>query len=177
MSFTQELVKKNGQELDELEDVIAKAVKKVRGTKENDLCKYIPMNSGGYMHHFTLRKMKYKSPKELNSLIEKFIIKADRPLVIPPKQRATRGSRKKKDQLNFSKLQLERLLNMARLSGDKEMISVLSPKKSLAHAKRELIQAVRQGVIDQEYWDSYVEAINTQQAMIAAGAEMMTKDY
>ena len=59
------------KELDELEDVIAKAVKKVRGTKENDLCKYIPMNSGGYMHHFTLRKMKYKSPKELNSLIEK----------------------------------------------------------------------------------------------------------
>lgn len=177
MNFTQESVKKSGQDLDALEDVIAKAVKKVRGTKENDLCKYIPMSSGGYMHHFTLRKMKFKSPKELNSLIEKFIIKTDRPMVIPPKQRATRGSRKKKDHLNFSKLQLERLLNMARLSGDKEMISVLSPKKSLAHSKRELIQAVRQGVIDQEYWDAYVEAINNQQAMIAAGAEIMAKDY
>lgn len=173
MSFTeQETVKTNTKRLEELEGVIAKAIKKVRGRKENDLCKYIPVNSGGYMHHFTLRKMKYKNPNELSSMIEKFIIKADRPLVVPPKQRAARGSRKKKDQLAFSKLQLERLLNMARLSGDKEMIS---PKKSLAQCKRELIQTVRHGIVDHELWNAYVEAVNAQQAMIAAGAEAMLR--
>ncbi|MCB1080853.1 MAG: hypothetical protein KDK69_03425, partial [Chlamydiia bacterium] len=127
----------------------------------------------GYMHHFTLRKMKYKKPEELSSLIEKFILTADRPLVVPPKQRAARGSRKKKDQLAFSKLQLERLLNMARLSGDKEMISLLSPKKSLATCKRELIQSIRHGIVDHELWNGYVEAVNAQQALIAAGAEAM----
>lgn len=176
MSFTeQETVKTNTKKLEELESVIAKAIKKVRGRKENDLCKYIPMNSGGYMHHFTLRKMKYKNPNELSSMIEKFIIKADRPLVVPPKQRAARGSRKKKDQLAFSKLQLERLLNMARLSGDKEMIALLSPKKSLAQCKRELIQSVRNGSVDHELWNAYVEAVNAQQALIAAGAEAMSE--
>lgn len=176
MSFTEESVKTNPKKLEELESTISKAIKKVRGKKENDLCKYIPMNSGGYMHHFTLRKMKYKNPKELGSLIEKFILNPDRPLVVPPKQRAARGSRKKKDQLTFTKLQLERLLNMARLAGDKEMIAVLSPKKSLAHCKRELIQAIRHGIVDHELWNSYVEAVNAQQALIAAGAEAMMYD-
>ena len=80
---------------------------------------------------------------------------------------------KKKDQHNFSKLQLERLLNMARLAGDKEMVSVLSPKKSLATCKRELIQSIRHGIIDHELWNGYVEAVNAQQAMIAAGIESM----
>ncbi len=175
MSFTQqETAKTNTKRLDELEGVISKAIKKVRGRKENDLCKYIPMNEGGYIHHFTLRKMKYKNPLELSSMIEKFIIKADRPLVVPPKQRAARGSRKKKDQLAFSKLQLERLLNMARLSGDKEMISMLSPKKSLAQGKRELIQSVRHGIVDHELWNAYVEGVHAQQALIAAGAEAMS---
>lgn len=171
----QETVKTNTKKIEDLENVIAKAIKKVRGRKENDLCKYIPVNSGGYMHHFTLRKMKYKNPKQLSSMIEKFIIKADRPLVVPPKQRAPRGSRKKKDQPAFSKLQLERLLNMARLSGDKEMVSLLSPKKSLAQCKRELIQSVRSGSIDHELWNAYVEAVNAQQALIAAGAEAMAE--
>ncbi|QVL57417.1 MAG: hypothetical protein KFB93_08565 [Simkaniaceae bacterium] len=177
MSFTeQEPVKTNAKRLDELEGVIAKAIKKVRGRKENDLCKYIPMSEGGYMHHFTLRKMKYKNPNELSTMIEKFIIKADRPLVVPPKQRAARGSRKKKDQLAFSKLQLERLLNMARLSGDKEMISLLSPKKSMAQCKRELIQSIRNGSVDHELWNAYVESVNAQQALIAAGAEAMIEN-
>lgn len=167
--------KNKTRKLDELEGVIEKAIKKVRGSKENDLCKYIPMTSGGYMHHFTLKKMKVKEPGELSSLIEKFILSPDRPLVVPPKQRAARGSRKKKDHLTFTKLQLEKLLNIARLAGDKEMITVLSPKKSLATCKRELIQSIRHGVVEQELWNSYVEAVNAQQAMTAAGAEMLSQ--
>ena len=127
------------------------------------------------MHHFTLRKMKYKNPNELTSMIEKFIVKAERPLVVPPKQRAARGSRKKRDDFSFSKLQWEKLLNMARLSGDKEMISLLSPKKSLAQCKRELIQSIRNGSVEHDLWSSYVEAINAQQALIAAGAEAMSE--
>ena len=58
--------------LHELENAIDKAIKKVGGSKENDLCKFIPVTSGGYMHHFTLKKMKVKDPSELSSLIEKF---------------------------------------------------------------------------------------------------------
>lgn len=143
----------------EVEDIIAKAIKKVGGRKENDLCKYLPMNSGGYMHHFTLRKMKTKQPGELGTLIEKFIINSDRPSSVPPKQRAARGSRKRRDQVSFTRMQLERMLTIAKLAGDKEMVSILSPKKSLTTAKRELIASIRHGKVEQELWNSYVESI------------------
>lgn len=171
MSFTEEeTVKQDPKALAELESVIAKAIKKVGGSKENDLCKYIPMRSGGYMHHFTLRKMKHKKPTELSALIEKYIIKSDRPNAVAPKQRAPRGSRKRRDQLTFTKGQLERLLNMARLAGDKEMVSLLSPKKSLATCKRELIQAVRHSVVDHELWNGYVESVNAHNLIAQAAA-------
>ncbi len=157
----EEMVETKTKNLREIEDVITKAIRKVNGKKENDLCKYIPMTSGGYMHHFTLKKMKNRQPSELSTLIEKFIINADKPSAVAPKQRAARGSRKKRDQYTFSRLQLERMLNIARLAGDKEMIGILSPKKSLATCKRELIASIRHGKVEPELWNAYVEALQS----------------
>jgi hypothetical protein len=160
--------------LREIEDVISRAIKKVGGKKENDLCRFIPMSSGGYMHHFTLRKMKSKQPSELGSLIEKFIINSEKPSSVAPKQRATRGSRKRRDQYTFTRGQLERMLNIARLAGDKEMISILSPKKSLATCKRDLIASIRHGKVEQELWNAYVEAVNAQQAVASFANETLS---
>ncbi|MBM3184465.1 MAG: hypothetical protein FJZ64_04075 [Chlamydiae bacterium] len=148
-----------------VEEIISKAIKKIGGKKENELCKYLPMKSGGYMHHFTLKKMKNKQPQELASIIEKFVIQSDKPAIIPPKQRAARGSRKRRDHLNFTRNQLERMLNIARLAGDKEIITILSPRKSVASCKRELIQSIRHNRIESELWNNYVEAIQAQQAI------------
>ncbi len=149
----------------DIEDVILKAIKKVGVRKENDLCKYLPMKSGGYMHHFTLKKMKSKQPQELASIIERFVIQVDRPVSIPPKQRAPRGSRKRKDHMNFTRMQLERMLNIARLAGDKEIITILSPKRSVAACKRELIQSIRHNKVQQELWTNYVDSINAYQQL------------
>lgn len=152
--------------LKEVEEVIAKAIRKVGAKKENELCKYLPMTSGGYMHHFTLRKMKTKQPNELKDRIQKFILSAEKPAVIAPKARAARGSRKRKDQLLFTKTQLERMLNIAKLAGDKEIIAVLSPKKSLTTCKKDLIQAIRQNRVEQDLWNSYVESIQSSQSSL-----------
>lgn len=157
-------VEQKGKSLKELEDIISKAIKKVGGNKENDLCKYLPMESGGYMHHFTLRKMKHREPSQLGTLIEKFIMKTDRPSSVAPKRRAPRGSRKRRDNLSFSRLQLDRMLQIARLAGDKEVISMLSPKKSLPLVKRELISSIRHGRVEQELWNSYVDCMNAENA-------------
>ena len=70
-----------------------------------------------------------------------------------------------------SATQLERMLNIARLAGDKEIISVLSPKKSLASYKRELIQSIRHNKVEQELWNGYVEAVNSQQLLANAITE------
>lgn len=165
VALKDELETKPAKGFKEVEEVITKAIKKINGRKENELCKYLPMKSGGYMHHFTLRKMKYKQPLELAQIIERFVLNVDRPVVIAPKQRAARGSRKRRDHMNFTRVQLERMLNIARLAGDKEIITILSPKKSLASCKRELIQAIRHNRVEQELWNSYVESVNAQQML------------
>jgi len=154
------------EELD-VENVIAKAVKKVGARKENELCKYLPMKSGGYMHHFTLKKMKYREPQELATIISEHILKSNRPMAVAPKQRAPRGSRKRRDHMNFTRNQLERMLNIARLAGDKEIITILSPKRSLAGCKRTLIQAIRHNKTEQDLWDNYVESANTYLQLLA----------
>jgi len=161
--MSHETVEPRTKSLKEVEDVIARAIKKVGAKRENDICRYIPMTSGGYMHHFTLKKMKSKQPGELGAMIEKFIINVDRPGMVAPKQRAARGSRKRRDHLTFTRTQLERMLAIARLAGDKEMISVLSPKRSLATCKRELIASIRHNKVEQELWNAFVEAANAQQ--------------
>lgn len=167
-----EVVEFKTKSLKEVEDIISKAIKKVGGRKENDLCKYLPMTSGGYMHHFTLRKMKTRQPSELGTLIEKFIINSEKPGAVAPKQRAARGSRKRRDQYTFTRTQLERMLNIARLAGDKEMVSILAPKKSLATCKRELIASIRHGKAEQELWNAYVECLNAQQTVASFANEM-----
>lgn len=158
----------NPKAVQELEAVIQKAIKKVGGAKENDICKYIPAESGGYLHHFTLRKMKNESPSELSSLIQKFINKTEKPLRVAPKPRAARGSRKRRDQVALTRPMLERMLNVARLVGDKEMIAMLSPKRPKAAIKRELIKSIRNERADSDLWDSWKDICSAED--LGAGA-------
>ena len=147
--------------INEIEEVISKAIKKVGGRKENDLCRFIPMTAGGYMHHFTLKKLKTRSPEQLGTLIEKFIINTEKPSSVTPKSRAARGSRKKRDSLQFTRNQLERMLTIARMAGDKEMVAILAPKKSLASCKKDLVSSIRHNRIEPELWNAYLECMNS----------------
>jgi hypothetical protein len=143
---------------EKLQDLIEKAVAKLGAKKENDICRYLPTSVGGYIHHFTMRKMKTENPVELISLIEKFIIAPAKPKTVPPKPRAARGSRKMRGNLSFSKQDMERLLNMARLSGDKDLVRKLTPREDLRTVKRKLISSIRHGRIERDLWESYLEA-------------------
>ena len=154
-----------------LDALIQSAAKKVGAKKENDVCRYIPSPTGiGYIHHFTMRKMRTEQPEQLQDLLNKHIINVDKPVSVSPKPRAARGSRKRRDQLLFSKTDIERLLGMARQTGDSEMIRKLTPKKDLRTIKRELISSIRHGRIDQELWLSYTETLNHHNALAAAGS-------
>lgn len=148
------------QELKQLEDLIANAMKKVGASKENDICRYLPVAKGGYIHHFTMQKMKTEQPKELQTLINKYIINSGSPSKVTPKQRAPRGSRKRHQQQHLSKQDLDLLLSLARQAGNKEMIRKLTPKKDLRTVKRELIASIKHGNVDEDLWDTYVELIN-----------------
>jgi hypothetical protein len=156
---------KSKHEMKSLETLIHQAMKKISAKKENDICRYIPVSTGGYIHHFTMRKMKGESPEQLAAMISKHIVNVDKPVSVPPKPRAARGSRKRRDQLLLSKNDIERMLNMARFANDKDLIRKLTPKKDLRTIKRELIASIRHSTVDQELWQFYVEAVNSMQAL------------
>lgn len=153
----------------QLEQIINQAVKKVGGKKENDICHYLPAAAGGYIHHFTMRKMKGESPQQLADMITKYIIQANHPHEVTPKPRAARGSRKRRDLFTFSKNDLEKMLNMARLAGDKEMIRKLTPKKDLKTIKRELISSIRHGRMESDLWNLYIETMASHNSLVANG--------
>ncbi len=144
---------------EELEKLIEKAIRKVAGRRENDLCKYLPGASGGYMHHFTLRKLKHAEPHQLFNLLQKFVVDADKPKALDPKPRAPRGSRKRKDFFSFSRTDIEKVLDLARRTGDKDLVARFSPKRSLPTLKRELMRSIREHHVNQDLWNAYVEAV------------------
>lgn len=141
----------------QLDQLIHAAMKKVGAKKENDICHYLPSSSGGYIHHFTMRKMKGEAPQQLADMLNKYIVQTNHPHALPPKQRAARGSRKRRDLFTFTKTDLEKMLNMARLAGDRDMVRKLTPKKDLKTIKRELLSSIRNGRIEQDLWSLYCE--------------------
>ena len=146
-----------------VEILIKKAIAKLGAKRENDLCHYLPVASGGYMHHFTLRKLKHQNPSHLAEMINTYVINNEQPATVPPKSRAPRGSRKQKDKLAFTEKDLDKLRQFVRMAGgDKEMLRKLTPRKDLRTIKRELISSIRHGRIEPELWDSYVEATESQ---------------
>ncbi|MCB1113392.1 MAG: hypothetical protein KDK62_01400 [Chlamydiia bacterium] len=151
--------KATGKQLDQL---IERAAKKVGARKENDICRYIPGTKGGYIHHFSMRKMKHENPEELASLLNNYILNVDNPKQQKPSPRAPRGSRKKKDHLPLTKQDIDLLLGLARKSGAKEIVRKLAPRRDLKSVKRDLLSSIKHGRVEEDLWHSYTEIVMSQ---------------
>lgn len=66
-----------------LEDLIREAISKIGGKNEASICRFLPFETNGYMHYFTLRKMKLQNPEKLYKLIQTHIIQIENPQEIP----------------------------------------------------------------------------------------------
>lgn len=157
--YTQDQTKQK-MSSEDLEKLVDRAIKKVQGRKENDLCKYLPGPSGGYMHHFTMKKLKKMDPSQFLTLLQKFIIEKEVPKALDPKPRAPRGSRKRKDLMSFTRNDIEKVLELARKMGDKELVAKFSPKRPLTTLKRELVRSIRHNHVSEDLWSAYKEAVN-----------------
>lgn len=153
----------NTKQDSKVETSVLAAIKKVGARKENDICRYLPGPKGGYIHHFSMRKMKHEAPEELLQMLNKYILNPPSPSKLPPKPRAPRGSRKRRDHLPLTKQDIDLLLFLARQSGQKDIIRKLTPKKDLRTIKRELIASIKHGQVKEELWLAYVEGIATAQ--------------
>ncbi len=163
----------------ELQDLIDQAVKKVGGQKENDICHYIPAEGEGYIHHFTMRKRKGEDPKRLAAELKKYIIDPKNPVSLEPKRRAPRGTRRNRNQVLFTKNDIDRLLDMARTQGDSDLVRKLAPRQDLSKIKRDLIASIRHNEVDEDLWASYSEAARgqTEQGQETAQHEQHTHSH
>lgn len=162
MALQQETENQTGINIDQL---IKNAVHKLGVPRENDICPYIPVSSGGHIHHFTMKKMKRQLPVQLADMIQKFIIESEKPLKVRPKKRAPRGSRKRKEFSGLSRADIQKMLQLAVIANDKELVRKLMPKRELKAIQKELIASIKQEIVDKELWACYAEAV--EQADIA----------
>lgn len=149
----------NQKAMEKVDATIAAAAKKVNAKKENDICRYLPGPKGGYIHHFSMRKMRHEDPEGLIQILTKHIISPSNPTKLPPKPRAPRGSRKKRDHLPLTKQEIDLIVLLAKQSGQKDIIRKLAPRKDLRSIKRELIASIKHGQIKEELWIAYTETV------------------
>jgi hypothetical protein len=112
-----------------LEDLIQKALSKINGKKERDLCRFLPF-SRGYMHHFTFSKMMNEKPQQLCDLIQKYITESDEPqeIQLKPIEQSYQTNKKMK-QFNISEDEMDRMLHIARQAQDLNLIEKLKAKQ------------------------------------------------
>lgn len=145
---------------EDLEKTIKQALHKIAAHSEKELCHYLPAQKGsGYLHHFSLKKLKNQDPTTLNALLKEFIIDAGSPKMLAPKQRAPKGSRKKKDSLTFNRSELSSLVELARKAGYQDIVAQLSSHRSLASIKRDLVRSIKDNKVDQELWRAYTDSV------------------
>ena len=148
-------------ETSEIREILALAAEKIQATKENDVCRYLSRDADnldeGYFHHFSVQKMVRENPKKLASLLHKYILSPKNPKEVPPRQRAARGS-KKASGIPFTKSDISRMVQILRTEGQHDLIRKLIPV-DLKGVKRQLMQSIKNGEVQQALWDAYCELI------------------
>ena len=113
-----------------LENLIQKAITKINGENEKSLCRFIPMQSGGYMHHFTLKKMKQKNPEILSDLIQTHIIQIASPKEIEAKPQNQLPPYRKNRLFTITEIEMDRIVSLARQTQDVELLEILKIKQA-----------------------------------------------
>ncbi len=144
-----------------LEKSIKKALARTNSKNELDLRKYIPSQAddkSGYLHHFSLNKMKKTNPEQLNKLIEEFILTPPSPKPIAG------GKRNQKSRFPRSESSmLIKLINIALKSGDQDAVRYLIEKCSIKEIRHAFIRTLMERKIDEQLWEAYKASVRSSQ--------------
>lgn len=113
----------------QLEDLIQKALSKIKGKNERDLCRFLPCFRG-YMHQFTFRKMMKEDPQQLCDLIKRYIMETEKPqeIQLKPIEQPCETNKKMK-QFNISEKEMNRIHHIAKQAQDLDLIEKLKVKQ------------------------------------------------
>lgn len=142
-----------------LADAISHALQKINSNQEKDICRFIPGPRGGYIHHFTFKKLKEKEPEQCLSLINKYILESAKPRELDPTPRAPRGLNRNNGQIKLPNEMVSKIIHIARESGDDSLLAKLLAARPLNQVKRDLIRSIRENKANQELWEAYKDAV------------------
>lgn len=142
-----------------LKQAIEEALQKIQANKEKELCRYLPGPRGGYIHHFTFKKLKEKDPDKCLSMIKEFILNITSPRELDPTPRSPRGLNRNNNQIKLPNEMVGRIIQIAREAGDNSLLSKLLSARPLNQIKRDLIRCIRDNKVNQELWEAYKEAV------------------
>lgn len=149
--------------LQELDEIIIRAMDRVNIQKDVDLCHYLPKNNKR-LHHFAFGKMKKEQPAQLMHMINENILDRDAPQLLPVN---IRPSIKKKNpvELKLNKSQMNRLVNILKEAGEQELIAVIAPQESLKEVQKLMLDMIRKKEINQELWTTYIKLIQIENSI------------
>lgn len=123
----------NISEKPSLEYLIQKAILKVNGKNEAGLCRFIPFKSGGYIHYFTLRKMKQQNPEKLYDLIQTHIIQPINPQEVAVKSLELSPTYREKRLFTITETEMDRIIALAKQALDFEFLKIMQLKQDYYH--------------------------------------------
>lgn len=161
---TSTLLEKNPVE--ELNECIANAMKKLGVQKETDLSRYIP-GQKGYLHHFAFVKLKKTNPVELQQLIQEHILEKDSPELLSSAPKP--GLKMKRTvELTIKKSMINQLLNALKVSkveGAEDLIAMLSPHQTLGQIQKLMHDMIRAKEVDVSLWETYKKLVEEERAI------------
>lgn len=153
--------------VEELNECIADAMKKVGVQKETDLSRYIPGRKG-YLHHFAFVKLKKTSPSELQQMIQEYILEKENP---EPLSSAPKPGLKMKRtvDLTIKKSMINQLLNALKISkieGSEDLIAMLSPHQTIGQIQKLMLDMIRAKEVDVGLWETYKKLVEEERAIV-----------
>lgn len=150
--------------LKELEECISEAMSRVNAQKENDLCRYIP-GSKGHLHHFAFGKLKKTQPALLQKMIQEHILERDKPEHVSSNPRPSLMV-KRTVEVKFKRSQINRLVDILKNTGDKELIAMLSPHQTFGQVQKAMQDMVRAREVNHDLWTTYVKLVEEEKAIL-----------
>jgi hypothetical protein len=163
--MTSTVLEKNSVE--ELNECIANAMRKVSVQKETDLSRYIPGRKG-HLHHFAFAKLKKTNPDELQEMIQEHILEKENPQVISSHPRPALKVKRTVD-LTIKKSMINLLLNAlksSKVEGTEDLIAMLSPHQTIGQVQKLMIDMIRAKEVDAGLWETYTKLIKEEQALV-----------
>ncbi|MGE3556368.1 MAG: hypothetical protein AB7M93_26060 [Candidatus Obscuribacterales bacterium] len=151
------------QNTTDIKEQVRTAMDKVKATKEADLARYLPGESGETcMHHLSYRHLKNRDPISLGDLLQQHIIDKKKPEILPspPRARRQKSGVQGKRTVKVSPGLLRKVADRLAAAGEHDLVGELEPAlRTEREIVKELIAAIKRREKPASLWEAYLRRV------------------